>query len=365
MRARFASSPRDLAGVVDAAELRLHAWSARYSITLLRLSLGFVFVLFGVLKFFPNLSPAQGIAEDTTHKLFLGILPDAVNLRIVAVLEVSAGICLLSGRYVRAAAVLLLVEMAGILSPIVLLPGMLFGGPHHLPNLLGQYILKDVVLLSAVLVLLAVQRGGRLTPGPDAAALVAGSAATDPVVADHAAGPAVPALAPGSSAHRAPTTAPGRAPDSASRPRPRDRRARRRLGTIAAGLAVVAVVATVAVVASDDDRGSSPAAARVSADGIRLVLVGPGLLTGPARAQLRRAVPDGLSVRTSPTFLEARLALRKGDADGVLVLRPDATQKLYSASSTDPMDLRDLRDLLRDRARLADEMFQSAALPSR
>jgi uncharacterized membrane protein YphA (DoxX/SURF4 family) len=163
--------PRGGIATAERLETRLHAFSARHGLTALRLALGFVFLLFGVLKFFPDLSPAQGIAEDTTHKLFLGIFPDRVNLTVVAVLEVTAGLCLLSGRYVRVAALLLLVEMAGILSPLVLVPGMLFGGPHHLPNLLGQYILKDVVLLAAVLVLLGTQRGGRLVPGPAAAAL--------------------------------------------------------------------------------------------------------------------------------------------------------------------------------------------------
>lgn len=168
MRTTFAPSPRTLVAVADAAELRLHAFAARHALTLLRLSLGFCFLLFGFLKFFPNLSPAQAVAEDTTHKLFLGLFPDAVNLRIVAVVEVTAGLCLLTNRFIRPAAVLLLVEMAGILSPLVLIPGQLFSGPHNLPNLLGQYILKDFVLLAAVLVLLATQRGGTIILGPDA-----------------------------------------------------------------------------------------------------------------------------------------------------------------------------------------------------
>lgn len=174
---------------------------------MLRLSIGFIFVLFGVPRFFPDPGPAQGIAQDTSDKLFLGLFPDRVNLTLVAIDEVAAGLCVLSGRFVRAAVVLLLFEMVGILSPLILLPGALFGGPHHLPNLLGQYILKDVVLLSAVLVLLGAQRGGRLTPGPAAAAL--GGTGLMPSMAPAAPAP-VPAPAP------APVPAPGPVATSSS-----------------------------------------------------------------------------------------------------------------------------------------------------
>jgi uncharacterized membrane protein YkgB len=41
----------------------------------------------------------------------------------------------------------------GILSPIVLLPGRIFAGPHHMPTLEGQYVLKDVILLTAAIVI--------------------------------------------------------------------------------------------------------------------------------------------------------------------------------------------------------------------
>jgi hypothetical protein len=76
---------------------------------------------------------------------------------------VTVGLLMISGKAMRFALWLLAFEMFAILSPIVLLPGELFSGPHHLPNLLGQYILKDFVLLGAVLVLFAMQRSV-LTP---------------------------------------------------------------------------------------------------------------------------------------------------------------------------------------------------------
>ena len=41
----------------------------------------------------------------------------------------------------------------GILSPLVLIPAQLFNGPDHAPSLLGQYVIKDIVLLTATLVI--------------------------------------------------------------------------------------------------------------------------------------------------------------------------------------------------------------------
>jgi putative oxidoreductase len=42
-----------------------------------------------------------------------------------------------------------------ILSPVVLMPGQLFSGPDHAPTLMGQYVLKDVILLAGCLVVAA------------------------------------------------------------------------------------------------------------------------------------------------------------------------------------------------------------------
>ena len=82
---------------------------------------------------------------------------------LIATLECFIGFCLLTRRLMRVAIWLLAIEFAGILSPIVLLPGRLFAGPGHAPTLLGQYVLKDIILVTAALVIAAgTFRGGRL-----------------------------------------------------------------------------------------------------------------------------------------------------------------------------------------------------------
>lgn len=125
----------------------------RLSVDLLRLSLGAVFLLFGVLKFVPGLSPAADLATETVQTLAFGLIPDWLGLGLVALLETTIGLSLVTGRYLRLGLLLLGGAMIGILSPLVLFPGELFTGPFFAPTLEGQYVIKDVILLAAALVI--------------------------------------------------------------------------------------------------------------------------------------------------------------------------------------------------------------------
>jgi uncharacterized membrane protein YphA (DoxX/SURF4 family) len=147
----------------DAIESAVHAWLVAHSIQLLRISLGLVFLGFGALKFFPGVSPAENLVVATTSALTFGLVPGSAALVAVAVLECVIGLWLLSGRALRGAIYLLVIELIGILAPIVLLGDRLFSGPHNAPTLQGQYVLKDVILVAAVLVVAATVRGGRMT----------------------------------------------------------------------------------------------------------------------------------------------------------------------------------------------------------
>ena len=148
----------DLYKKFDKVDASINLWLVRYSVLLLRISLGAVFFGFGVLKFFPNVSPAQTIATQTLTVMSFGLLPVNVSIIFVATLECAIGLCFLTGKFLRIAVWLLLFELIGILSPVVLLPQELFTGPFHAPNLLGQYVLKDVILAGAGMVIAATLR---------------------------------------------------------------------------------------------------------------------------------------------------------------------------------------------------------------
>jgi putative oxidoreductase len=130
-------------------------WLARSSIDVLRISLGLVFLAFGALKYVPGLSPVEDLVTDTMGALTLGLISGRVGLLLVATLETVVGLLLLTGRFLRLGLALLSLAMIGILSPLVLFPDRLFAGPGNAPTLEGQYVLKDLVLLAAVLVVTA------------------------------------------------------------------------------------------------------------------------------------------------------------------------------------------------------------------
>ena len=144
------------------AETRFTTWLVAHSLWLLRVSLGAIFLLFGVLKFVPGLSPAQDLATRTTDVLSFGLVPAGLSIVVIAALECTIGLGLISGRRMRLVLTLLGFQMIGAMSPLFLFPGELFGGPFHAPTLEGQYVIKDVVLISAGLVLGATVHGGRI-----------------------------------------------------------------------------------------------------------------------------------------------------------------------------------------------------------
>jgi len=145
------------------AENVIHHQLVAHSVAVLRVAVGAVFLGFGVLKYFPGISPAEGLTRATTHLLTFGLIPGAVSLVAIATLECFIGACLITGRLMRAAIWLLAIEFVGILAPLALLPDRLFSGPHNAPTLEGQYVLKDMILVGAGMVIAAATfRGGRL-----------------------------------------------------------------------------------------------------------------------------------------------------------------------------------------------------------
>lgn len=141
-------------------------WMARYGIVLLRISLGIVFFWFGVLKFFPSLSPAQDLATRTIEVLTFGLVKPELSLPLLAAWECLIGLGLITGRFMRATLLLLFVQMAGTITPIFLFPTEAFTQFPYAPTMEGQYIIKNLVLISAGLVIGATVRGGQLIADP-------------------------------------------------------------------------------------------------------------------------------------------------------------------------------------------------------
>ncbi|GHF65603.1 putative membrane protein YphA (DoxX/SURF4 family) [Deinococcus metalli] len=165
----FTQKPVSLASRVDALEFRMVSWWARHGILLLRLALGLVFVWFGAQKFFPGVSVAQELATNTISRLTFGHVPSSVSLPVLATWEVAIGLGLLTGRFLRVTLLLLFAQMAGTFLPLVFFPHETFKAIPLVPTLEGQYIIKNLVLVAAALVVGATTRGGRIIHDPAAA----------------------------------------------------------------------------------------------------------------------------------------------------------------------------------------------------
>ncbi len=153
----------------EAVDIHLTHWMSRYGVTLLRISLGIVFVWFGALKFFPSLSPAQDLATRTIETLSFGLVTASISMPVLAAWECAIGIGLITGRFMRATLLLLALQMAGTITPLFLFPAETWQIFPISPTLEGQYIIKNLVLVSAGLVIGATVRGGAVIANPEAA----------------------------------------------------------------------------------------------------------------------------------------------------------------------------------------------------
>ncbi len=142
-------------------------WMARHGVVLLRIGLGLIFLWFGALKFPPGVSSAEKLAVDTIAVMTFGLLPATTARVLLATWECLIGLGLITGRAMRITLLLLFLQMLGTLTPLVFFPGDTFTRFPWAPTLAGQYIIKNLVLVAAGIVIGATVRGGRLVAGPE------------------------------------------------------------------------------------------------------------------------------------------------------------------------------------------------------
>ncbi|WP_216823367.1 hypothetical protein [Niastella vici] len=131
---------------------RTIAQSSR-SLSLLRISIGIIYFWFGMLKFFHGYSPAEDLAIKTITKLTFGIFNEVIEIRLLAAWETVVGLALMLGKWVKPMLVLLFVHITCTFAPLFLFPGDTF---QHIPyglSLTGQYIIKNLVIAGAALVI--------------------------------------------------------------------------------------------------------------------------------------------------------------------------------------------------------------------
>ena len=150
----------------QAIDRRVTHWLAEHGLTLLRISIGGIFIWFGMLKFWPGLSAADQLATETIDRLSLGLVAEDLARVLLATLETAIGIGLLAGKFMRLTLLLLVGQMLGTVTPLFLFPEVTWSD-LLVPTLEGQYILKNIVLVSAALTIGATVRGGGLIDDPE------------------------------------------------------------------------------------------------------------------------------------------------------------------------------------------------------
>ncbi len=142
---------------------------ADHAVTFTRVALGVIFLWFGFLKFFPGLSSEEPIATRTMRAISFGLLEPSVSRPLLAAWECAIGVGLLMNKALRFTLLLLFVQMLGTLMPLVIFPAETFKIFPIVPTLQGQFILKNLVIISAAIFIGATVRGGRMVADPGAA----------------------------------------------------------------------------------------------------------------------------------------------------------------------------------------------------
>ena len=131
---------------------------ARWGTTLLRITLGIVFIWFGLLKPL-GLSPAEPLVLATVG--WMPLFDAHTWLAVIGWWEVAIGVTFLFPSTLRIAIALLFLQMVGAFMPLVILSEVTFQGGRvpYAPTMEGQYIIKNLVIIAAALAV-----GGTVRP---------------------------------------------------------------------------------------------------------------------------------------------------------------------------------------------------------
>jgi uncharacterized membrane protein YkgB len=131
-------------------------------IKFLAISIGIIYIWFGLLKFFPAVSPAEELATETINQLTFELIPKSVGYLMLAVLEVLIGLGLMIPRLNKLSVIVALCHMVLTFTPLFLFPELVFGNAPFSFTIVGQYIMKNIIIICALLMLLPTKQEQKL-----------------------------------------------------------------------------------------------------------------------------------------------------------------------------------------------------------
>ncbi|PXX26838.1 hypothetical protein C7972_108132 [Arenibacter sp. ARW7G5Y1] len=120
---------------------------------MLSISIGIVYLWFGFLKFFPGLSPADLLAKQTISLLTFDLLPENIGILLLAIFEVVIGLCLIFNLQLKRIIIAAIIHLVLTFIPVVFFPEISFSKAPFSLTLVGQYIIKNIVIISALLLI--------------------------------------------------------------------------------------------------------------------------------------------------------------------------------------------------------------------
>lgn len=135
----------------DRLDRHISGYMQKLGIYALRISLGIIFIWFGLLKVI-GLSPAADLVKATVY--WMPLFGPAFWLIIIGFWEMAIGATFLFKKTLRIAILLLFLQMTGTFMPLFILPDVTFqlGYFPFAPTIEGQYIIKNLLIISAALV---------------------------------------------------------------------------------------------------------------------------------------------------------------------------------------------------------------------
>jgi len=122
----------------------------RWGISLVKTSFAIIFFWFGILK---PMGWSAAIPMVKATVAWLPFLEPEIWVYIIGWWEVAIGILFLFQKTIRLAIALLFLQMFGTFMPLIVLPEIVYQNSNILlPTMEGQYIIKNIMIISAALV---------------------------------------------------------------------------------------------------------------------------------------------------------------------------------------------------------------------
>ena len=132
------------AALLNRLDEKVVRFMSSHTILIIRISLGIVFVWFGLLKVIGT-SPVYDLASHVVYWL-----PPELFVPLLGIWEMAIGVGLLLGKALRVVLSLLFLQLAGTFLVLVMRPETAFqGGNPLLLTMEGEFVVKNLVLIAA------------------------------------------------------------------------------------------------------------------------------------------------------------------------------------------------------------------------